>query len=272
MAVHHQPGDDVTRDPNHLPVVEADRDLDDWGRSERLSRTLDRTLWDVAYKYWYRARLQQPRRVPAAGGALLVVNGGGAASPVTALLAKALREAHPQRRDARPCADPELLDHPGVAVALKRAGVVAAHADDVLRLLADEDELVAIGVRTDRLHDEAVEADLAQHPALRAAVGASVPVVPVVARGMDDETTVLARVPLPGGRELPLGIGVPAVGSVSAAPLLPGAVDLRVLPPIDPDARGDVAGETARVALSVARRLRHELDDMRRERRSRWLR
>lgn len=262
----------MTRDPDHLPVVEVDRDLDDWGRSERLSRTLDRTLWDAAYKYWYRARLQQPRRVPATGGALLVVNGGGSASPITALVAKALREVHPQRRDARPCADPEVLDHPGFAVALKRAGVVAAHADDVQRLLADEQELVVIGVRTDRLHDDAAESDLARHPALQAAVAAEVPVVPVVARGMDDETQPVARVPLPGGRQLPLGLGVPAVGPFSVAPLLPGAVDLRVLPPLTPDARGDEAGETERIALSVARRLRHELDDMRRERRSRWVR
>lgn len=257
---------------DHLPVVETDRDLDDWGRSERLSRALDRTLWDAAYKYWYRAKLQQPRRVPASGGALLVVNGGGTGSPVASLLAKALRESHPQRRDARPCVDPALLDHPGVAVALNRAGVIAAHIDDIRRLLADEHELVVIGVRTDLLHDEAAERDLARHPALRAAVSAAVPVVPVVARGMDDEARAVARLPLPGDHELPLGLGVPRIGPVSLSALLPAAVDLRALPAITPDPRDDEAGETERVALSVARRLRHELDDMRRERRSRWVR
>lgn len=262
----------MTQAPDHLPVVETDRDLDDWGRSERLSRTLDRTLWDAAYKYWYRAELQEPRRIPATGGALLVVNGGGTGSPVGPLLAKALRERHPQRRDARPCVDPTLLDHPGVAVGLNRAGVIAAHAEDVRRLLADEQELVVIGVRSDLLHDEAAERDLARHPALRAAVAVGVPVVPVAARGMDDESRAVARLPLPGDHELPLSLGVPRVGPVSLAALLPAAVDLRALPALVPDARGDEAGETTRIALSVARRLRHELDDMRRERRSRWVR
>ncbi len=262
----------MTDAPDHLPVVETDRDLDDWGRSARLSRTLDRTLWDAAYRYWYRARLQEPRRIPAVGGALLVVNGGGIGSPVTPLLAKALREAHPQRRDARPCVDPLLLDRPGVAVALNRAGAIAAHADDVRRLLVDEHELVVIGVRTDRLHDDAAEGDLARHPALRAAVAAGVPVVPVAVRGMDDESRPVARLPLPGDHALPIGLGVPRVGPVALGPLLPAAVDLRALPAIVPDAREDVAADAARIALSVARRLRHELDDMRRERRSRWVR
>ncbi len=132
----------------HLPVVEADRDLDDWGRSARLSRALDRTLWDVAFRWWYRARLEQPRRVPSTGGALLVVNGGGPLSPIAALVAKALRESHPRHRDARPCVDPALLEQPGIALGLHRAGMVAAHDVDVRRLLADEQELVVIGVRS----------------------------------------------------------------------------------------------------------------------------
>lgn len=261
----------MTDRAEHLPVVETDRDLDDWGRSERISRSLDRTLWDVAFRYWYRVALQQPRNVPGTGGALLVVNGGGTGSPATALVAKALRERHPQRRDARPCVDREQIDQPGLAIALERAGVVAAHADDVHRLLVDERELVVIGVRSDRLHDDAAEHELAEHPALRAAVAAAVPVVPIAARGFDDEGPV-ARVALPGGRELPLGLSVPDFGPLALSSLLPGAVDLRALVPLTPDPRGDAAGEARRIALSVARRLRHEVDDLRRERRSRWLR
>ncbi|MGX6449139.1 hypothetical protein ACVU7I_13895, partial [Patulibacter sp. S7RM1-6] len=101
-----------------LPAVEADRDLDDWGRSARLAALLDRTVWDAAYGVWFRVALQGVDRIPASGGALLVVNGGGALSPVAPMLAKAVREEHPRRRESRLAVTPALLAQPGLAVAL----------------------------------------------------------------------------------------------------------------------------------------------------------
>lgn len=255
---------------DHLPVVEPDRDLDDWGRSARLSGALDRTVWDAAYKYWFRVRLEHPKRVPSVGGALLVVNGGGGGSSIGPLVAKAIRETHPQHRDARPCVAPDVLAQPGLSVLLKRAGAVAAHAEDLQRLLADEGGLVVVAVHTDRLGDDDVTTGLARHPALVAAVRSGMPVVPIVARGIDDEHRVLGRVPLPGRRELPIRVGVPSVGPLSVAPFLPSAIDLRALTAITPDP--DVAEDAERVALSVARRIRHEYADMLHERRSRWVR
>lgn len=254
-----------------LPVVEPDRDLDDWGRSARLSEVLDRTVWEAAHKLWFRVELQEAARIPDRGGALLVVNGGGVLSPVGPILAKAVREDHPRRRDPRLCVDRGLLDQPGLSVLLARAGAVADHPDDLVRLLRDEGQLVVLAVRSDRLADGPAERDLARHPALQAAVRAGVPVIPVAAVGADDAQPVLARVPLPGGRRLPVTLGFPHLGPLALLAFLPAKLRLRALAPLRPAAGEDADDDALRLALSAARRLRHETADMARERGSRWI-
>ncbi|MDO9408559.1 hypothetical protein [Patulibacter sp.] len=254
-----------------LPVVEPDRDLDDWGRSARLSDALDRTLWEAAHKLWFRVELQQAERIPSTGGALLVVNGGGVLSPIGPLVAKAVREDHPRRRDPRLCVDRGVLDQPGLSVVLTRAGAVGAQVDDLVRLLGDEGSLLVLSTRTDRLHDEGATATLADHPALVAAVRAGVPIIPIAAVGADDAQPVLGRLPLPGGRRLPVTLGFPFLGPLALLAYLPAKIRLRALSPLVPDPDDDVAAEAGRLALSTARRLRHEHADMRRTRGSRWV-
>ena len=39
---------------DHLPGVEAERRLTDWGRSERIDGLFDRTVVDFFYRYWFR--------------------------------------------------------------------------------------------------------------------------------------------------------------------------------------------------------------------------
>lgn len=256
-----------------LPVVEPDRDLDDWGRSVRLAGVLDRTVWEAAHKLWFRAELQHAARIPSTGGALLIVNGGGVVSPIAPLLAKAVREDHPRRRDPRICVDRSLLDQPGLQVLLTRAGAVGAQVDDLARLLGDEGSLLVLSVRTDRLHDAGATATLAGHPAVVAAVRTGTPIVPVVAVGADDAQPVLARLPLPGGRRLPITLAFPHLGVLSLLAFLPARIRLRVLSPLIPDTDDgvDPDAEAERMALSVARRLRHESADMLRSRGSRWV-
>jgi 1-acyl-sn-glycerol-3-phosphate acyltransferase len=256
---------------DNLPVVEPDRDLDDWGRSARLSDLLDRTVWEAAHKLWFRVDLQAPEQIPSAGGALLVVNGGGVLSPVGPMLAKAIREDHPRRRDPRLCVDRGLLEQPGLSVLLARAGAVGDHVSDLERLLGVEGALVVLAVRSDRLDDARTETGLARHPAVLAAVRTRTPIVPVAAVGADDAQPVLGRVPLPGGRRLPVTLGFPHLGPLALLAYLPAKLRLRALRALHPDASGDEAADAERVALSVARRLRHETADMVRERGSRWV-
>lgn len=255
----------------HLPVVEPDRDLDDWGRSERASGVLDRTVWEAAHKIWFRVELEQAARVPAAGGAVLVVNGGGVVSPVAPLLAKAIREDHPRRRRARPCVDAALVDQPGLSVLLPRIGAVRAHAEDLERLLRDDGELVVVAVASDRLDDDAAAGGLARHPAILAAARVGAPVVPVAAIGPDDAQPVLGRVPLPGRRRLPVTLAFPHLGPLSLLLFLPAKVRFRVLPAIAADPASDERRGAVGTAVAAARALRAEADRLGKERGSRWL-
>src|SRR4051794_7396049 len=70
----------------HLPGVEPERTLTDWGRSERIEGLMDRTLYDFFYRYWFRAEVEGIENVPAAGGALLVSNHSGALPPDAAMI------------------------------------------------------------------------------------------------------------------------------------------------------------------------------------------
>ena len=57
--------DDLRR---HLPGVEPERTLTDWGRSERIEGLMDRTLVEFYYRYWFRAEVEGIENVPGHGG------------------------------------------------------------------------------------------------------------------------------------------------------------------------------------------------------------
>src|ERR671931_1384341 len=75
-----------------LPAIEPERQLDDWGRSERVEGFFDRTLVEFFYRYWFRTEVEGIENVPAEGGALLVSNHAGALPPDAAMITKAIRE------------------------------------------------------------------------------------------------------------------------------------------------------------------------------------
>src|SRR5438132_1428492 len=77
---------------DHLPGIEAERQVTDWGRSERVERLMDRTLLDFFYNYWFRVEVEGIEHVPAQGAALLVSNHAGALPPDAPMIAKAVKE------------------------------------------------------------------------------------------------------------------------------------------------------------------------------------
>ena len=85
------PSDDLR---DYLPAIEPDRQVSDWGRSERVEGVLDRTLYDFLYHYWFRCDVEGIENVPADGGALLVSNHSGALPPDATMILKAVKEEH----------------------------------------------------------------------------------------------------------------------------------------------------------------------------------
>ena len=90
------PSDDLRR---HLPAIEPDRTVSDWGRSERVEglRRPDAAT-TFLYHYWFRCEVEGIEHVPATGGALLVANHAGALPPDASMIAKAIKEEHPRPR------------------------------------------------------------------------------------------------------------------------------------------------------------------------------
>ena len=82
----------------HLPAIEPDREVTDWGRSERIEGLMDRTIYDWLYHYWFRVEVEGIEHVPASGGGLLVSNHSGALPPDAAMILKAIKEEHARPR------------------------------------------------------------------------------------------------------------------------------------------------------------------------------
>src|SRR5215211_2106189 len=127
-----------------LPAIEPDRQLNDWGRSERVEGVFDRTIVEFFYRYWFRAEIEGIENVPAEGGALLVSNHSGALPPDAAVIARAIREEHPRPRPLHITVEHFFKGYPGFSALIPKIGCVPAHPANVHRLLYDERQLVLV--------------------------------------------------------------------------------------------------------------------------------
>src|SRR3954454_14093687 len=129
---------------DYLPAVETERQVNDWGRSERVEDLFDKTIVDFYYKYWFRAEVEGIENVPSNGGALLVSNHSGALPPDAAMITKAIREEHPHGRPVNITVEHFFKGYPGFSMLIPKIGCVAAHPANVHRLLFDEEQLVLV--------------------------------------------------------------------------------------------------------------------------------
>src|SRR4051812_15172742 len=183
----------------HLPGVEPERQLNDWGRSERIESFYDRTLLDFFYRYWFRCTVEGIENVPNSGGALLVSNHSGALPPDAAMIGKAIKEEHPYPRQLNVTVEHFFKGYPGFSMLLPKIGCVAAHPANVHRLLYDEEQLVLVFPEgrkgTEKLYKDRYKLRrFGRGGFVEAAMRARAPIVPVCVVGAEEAAPIFAHI------------------------------------------------------------------------------
>jgi 1-acyl-sn-glycerol-3-phosphate acyltransferase len=272
------PAEDLKR---HLPGVEPERRLTDWGRSERVEGLLDRTAGDFFYRYWFRAEVEGIENVPATGGALLVANHGGALPPDAAIIAKAIREEHPHPRPVNITVEHFFKGYPGFSMLIPKIGGVPAHPANVQRLLYDEEQLVLVFPEgrkaTEKLYKDRYRLRrFGRGGFVEAAMRARAPIVPVCVVGAEEAAPVFAQVGLmkrlTGLLYFPITPTFPHLGLLGMLGFLPAKFKIRFLEPVRFDEEGlnQDKALVQTVAHDIRARIQEELWDMLAKRRSVW--
>ena len=186
----------------HLPGVEPDRQLTDWGRSERVEGFFDQTILEFFYRYWFRAEVEGIENVPTNGGGLLVSNHSGALPPDAAMIAKAVREEHTHPRPVHITVEHFFKGYPGFSMLIPKIGCVPAHPANVHRLLYDEEQLVLVFPEgrkaTEKLYKDRYKLRrFGRGGFVEAAMRARVPIVPICVVGAEEAAPIFAQVGLP---------------------------------------------------------------------------
>jgi 1-acyl-sn-glycerol-3-phosphate acyltransferase len=252
---------EVSGDPRSLlPAIEPDRQITDWGRSERVETLLDATLYEFLYHYWFRCEVEGIENVPATGGALLVSNHAGALPP-----------------------EHFFKGYPGLAMLVNKIGGVPAHPANVQRLLYDERQLVLVFPEgrkgSEKLYKDRYRLRrFGRGGFVEAAMRAGVPLVPIAVMGAEEAMPIFAHIaPLQRLTRLiyfPVTPLFPHLGLLGAS-YLPAKFRIRFLEPIPTDQWGerpwDDKGLVQTVADDIRSRIQEELIDLVSRRRSVWL-
>jgi 1-acyl-sn-glycerol-3-phosphate acyltransferase len=268
---------------NLLPGLEPAREVDDWGRSERIEGLMDRTLIEFFYRLWFRCTVEGIENVPAEGGALVVSNHAGALPPDAAMIAKAIKEEHPRSRRLYLTVEHFFKGYPGFSMLVSKVGGVPAHPANVHRLLYDEQQLVLVFPEgrkgTEKLYKDRYRLRrFGRGGFVEAAMRAHAPIVPVAVVGAEEAAPIFAQVPLlqrlTGLLYFPITPTFPHFGLLGMAGYLPAKFTIRFLPPVRTDDMGDEPWEDKALVQTVAQEIRatiqEELFEMVGERRSVW--
>ncbi len=275
-----EPGTDLRP---YLPGVEPERQLNDWGRSERVEGFFDRTLTEFFYRLWFRCEVEGVENVPAEGGALLVSNHAGALPPDAAMIAKAIKEEHPHPRPLNLTVEHFFKGYPGFSMQLPKIGAVPANPANVHRLLYDEGQLVLVFPEgrkgTEKLYKDRYRLRrFGRGGFVEAAMRARAPIVPIAVVGAEEAAPAFAQIKplqrLTGLLYFPITPTFPHFGLLGMVGYLPAKFKIRFLRPVRTDAMGDAPWDDTGLVQTVAHDIRasiqEELYDMLGERRSVW--
>jgi 1-acyl-sn-glycerol-3-phosphate acyltransferase len=250
-----------------LPGLEPDRNVTDWGRSQRLARLADATVLRFLFHYWHRVEVEGLEHVPAADAALLVANHAGQLPLDGAMIAKAVGEDPRLRRVVHLASSRTFATVPVLGMAVTKLGGVSAHPANLHRLLFDEQALVLLfpegGRARKPLRWRYRLRRFDQLEFVQVAIRARVPIIPVAVVGSEEAVPTLASMPL--GVRLPLSAGVP----------LPAKLRLRFLEPVRTDDLAEALARDRTLAGELAEDIRgliqENLFEMVSARRSVWL-
>src|SRR5687768_1554926 len=270
--------DDLRR---HLPGIEPERQLNDWGRSERIEGLLDRTLVDFFYRYWFRCEVEGIENVPSSGGALLVSNHSGALPPDAAMIAKAIKEEHTHPRPLNITVENFFRGYPGFSMLIPKIGCVTAHPANVHRLLYDEEQLVLVFPEgrkgTEKLYKDRYRLRrFGRGGFVEAAMRARAPIVPVCVVGAEEAAPVFAQLGLfqrlTGLLYFPITPTFPHFGLLGMLGYLPAKFKIRFLEPLRFDEEGlnEDKALVQTVAHDIRARIQENLWDMLATRKSVW--
>jgi 1-acyl-sn-glycerol-3-phosphate acyltransferase len=267
-----------------LPAIEPERQITDWGRSERVEALFDRTLWDFMYHYWFRCDVEGIENVPDTGGALLVSNHAGALPPDAPMIAKAIKEEHARPRPLHLTVEHFFKGYPFFSQLIQKVGGVPAHPANVHRLLYDEEQLVLVFPEgrkgTEKLYKDRYRLRrFGRGGFVASAMRAEAPIVPIAVVGAEEAMPAFAQLGvlqrLTGLLYFPITPTFPHFGLLGFVGYLPAKFRIRFLEPVRTDDLGakpwEDAGLVQTIAEEVRARIQEELIDMLAERRSVWL-
>jgi 1-acyl-sn-glycerol-3-phosphate acyltransferase len=248
-----------------LPAIEPDRQVTDWGRSERVEGLLDATLYEFLYHYWFRVEVEGIENVPATGGALLVSNHAGALPPDAAMIAKAIKEEHSRPRPLHLTVEHFFKGYPGLSMLVSKIGGVPAHPANVHRLLCDEQQLVLVFPEgrkgTEKLYKDRYRLRrFGRGGFVEAAMRARAPIVPVAVVGAEEAAPIFAHVKplqrLTGLIYFPITPTFPHFGLLGMVGYLPAKFRIRFLPPVPTDDIGDEPWQDKALVQTVSDEVR----------------
>jgi 1-acyl-sn-glycerol-3-phosphate acyltransferase len=265
-----------------IPTTDPSREVDDWGRSERIFSLME-PLLNFYYRYWFRVEQEGVENVPAEGGALLVSNHSGALPPDAPMIMQTIRNEHPQPRPLYMLGEHWFKGYPGVGMLTNKIGLVAAHPANAQRLLRDEGRLALAfpeGQKGSRkLYWQRYRLRrFGRGGFVKTALRAGVPIVPIAVVGAEEAMPIFAHVPalqrLTGLIYFPINHAFPQFGLAAALMYLPAKFKIRFLEPVSLDRYGPEDAEDLELVQTLAEQIRGhiqiEVDRLVASRRSVW--